>query len=105
MASTRGCSLCGKPIKSLSGLRRQKPYCKERKSSSALTSKAQALLEKPWALESSQHDLQNNISPRHETPIIASVEVRPETSDMNTLDDVTYYSGVASATPDPDEIL
>ena len=105
MASTRGCSLCGKPIKSLSGLGRHKPYCKARKSSSALTSKAQALLEKPWALESSQHDLQNNILPSHETPINASIEVRPETSDMNTLDDVTYYSGVASATPDPDEIL
>ncbi|KAN0066734.1 hypothetical protein V8E54_015124 [Elaphomyces granulatus] len=95
MAPPRGCSLCGKPIKSLSGLGRHTPYCKARKSLSALTSEARALLEKQWSLESSQH-LQNNIIPNHEAPINTSTEDRPEISDMNTLDDA-YYSSLPGA--------
>jgi hypothetical protein len=108
MAQRRGCSLCGKPIKSLNGLGQHARYCKARTSLSELTSEARALLERQWALESSQH-LQNNILPSHEVPINTSIEAGPEFSDMNLLDDATYHSNLASAapdaTPEPEEIF
>jgi Plavaka transposase len=44
MDVNRGCSLCGKPIKSLSGLGRHAPYCKGRISLSGMTSEAQNIL-------------------------------------------------------------
>jgi hypothetical protein len=73
-----------------------------------LTSEARALLEQQWALESSQH-LQNNILPSYEAPINTSIEAGPEFSDINTLDDATYYSNRAyaapDATPEPEEIF
>jgi len=69
MAQRRGCSLCGKPIKSLSGLGQHARYCKAWTSLSELTSEARALPERQWALESSQ--------PSHEAPINTSIEAGP----------------------------
>lgn len=105
MASRRGCSLCGKPIKSTSGFGRHARYCKARTSLSELTSEARALLDRQWALESSQH-LQNNILPSH-NPINPSNETRSEFSDVDALEDATYHSsqGSQAAIPDPGDIF
>jgi hypothetical protein len=76
MAPRRGCSLCGKPIKSLSGLGQHARYCKARISLSELTSEARALLEQQWAVESS-HPLPNDIQPSHNAPVDTSTEAHP----------------------------
>jgi hypothetical protein len=110
----RGCSLCGKPIKSLSGLGQHARYCKARTSLSELTSEARALLEQQWALESSDH-LPNDIQSSDNTLVDTLTEAdwhlqfSDKKADVNALDNGSCYPQASSvfttSSPDAEDIL
>jgi hypothetical protein len=94
MPSGRSCSLCGKPVKSLSGLGRHAHYCKARTSLGALTNKARILLAQQWA-----ENAQNNTSPQPDTTINSSTTAQPEIFDADLLDYATDNATLEPAMP------